>query len=312
MAKNLNSNDIKNEKKVENLIAEQRPTATAQSEDRPTAETTTKKKMATWKKAVVCVAAVAVVAATALGIGFGVKNCAQKPPEEDPGIEGPENPGPENPGPVEPGPENPGPVEPGPENPGGNEVGSDLTDDEKDVVASKLLSIRPNATIDETTVKVEATIVENGNAVAYVSALEDGQKVLYRMVYDCAEEKDIPTAEVKNKFGNAKDVEQYKHVNAYVGDEKVSAVNTFVLGQSGKAVNDTYVIATVSNRAGETKATIKYVGLGEEVVSGKVEKQGQEYNVGAAELVDNVMCGDVVVELAGAKYILTKENEMTR
>ncbi len=304
MARNLNTNDIKNEKKVENLIAEQRPTATVSSEDRPTAETTTKKKMAKWKKIVICVAAVAVVASAALGIGFAAKSCAQKTPE------GPEVEGPTEPGPIEPGPTEPGPTDP---TPGGNEVGSTLTDDEKVVVANKLLSIRPNAAIDETTVKVEATIVENGNAVAYVSALEDGQKVLYRMTYDCADTKDIPTAEVKNKFGNAKDVEQYKHVSAYVeGDEKVAAVNTFVLGQKGKTVNDTYVIPTVNQRNGETKATIKYVALGTEVVSGKVEKQGQEFNLTGAELVESVMCNDAVVELNGANYVLTTEKEMTR
>ena len=172
----------------------------------------------------------------------------------------------------------------------------DLTQEEQATIAAGIYTdLRDGINFDATTLAIEGTkLVAEGESnylQAYISIMEGDSKVMYVVGYEGIDKaEDIANADIRMvKAGTVADIQKYISIEEYVEDgaKMDEAKNFFGTSASIDAADDVFVKITKTNKKGNFVSTVDYIAMNQDAINlGTIVKEGKQYNVSYAELID--------------------------
>ena len=102
--------------------------------------------------------------------------------------------------------------------------------------------------------------------------------------------EDIANADIRMvKAGTVADIQKYISIEEYVEDgaKMDEAKNFFGTSASIDAADDVFVKITKTNKKGNFVSTVDYIAMNQDAINlGTIVKEGKQYNVSYAELID--------------------------
>ena len=191
----------------------------------------------------------------------------------------------------------------------------ELTQEEQASIAAGIYTdLNKDIPFDASTIEIEGTklVASEGDSYlqAFISIMEGGEKVIYVVGYDDIEKaEDIPTADIRMvKAGTVADVQKFVSVEKYIEDADLDTAKEYFAGMIGAAkADEVYFRVGVNNRKGNFTATTDFIVMDDDTINtGSIKKEGKEYNVSDAELLEKLIAEGVTTAEATEEIERTK------